>query len=73
MTIDDSNVTTNSRWNPAHDIRQTISQMDDYQKEQCLIKIQARTTLLEQPHDPKILKYVTTLLKGKEPKKGISK
>ena len=71
--LDDTNCTTNYQHHLAHDIRRTISTMDQHQKEQCLTKIQARATLLGQPHDPEILKYVTTLLEGKEPRKGISK
>ena len=71
--IDDTNCTPNYRWNLAHDIRRTISQMDQYQKEQCLTKIQAQVTMLEQPPNPEILRYVTTLLNGREPRKGLSR
>jgi len=71
--IDDTNCTTNYQHHLAHDIRRAISTMDQHQKDQCLAKMQAHATLLEQPHDPEVLKYVTTLLNGKKPRKGISK
>lgn len=70
--FDDTNRTTNSRWHLAHNIRQTVSQMGQHQKEQCLVRIQTELLQAKTP-DPKILKYVTTLLNGKEPKKGIGK
>ena len=70
--IDDTNCTPNYRRNLAHDIRRAISQMDQYQKEQCLTKIRVQAILCGQPHDPDILKYVTTLLNDKEPRNGIS-
>ena len=71
--IDDTNCTSNYKWNLAHDIRRTISNMSEEEKTHCLRNIQAQATLLERPHDPEVLKYVTTLLNGKEPRNGISK
>ena len=71
--LDDTNCTTDYHRSLGRDIRKTILSMDQHQKEQCLTKIQAQVTLLKRSHNPDILKYVTTLLSGKEPRKGISK
>jgi len=72
MIIDDTNCTVNSRWHLAHNIRQTVSCMDEIDREQALVRIQAELLTNKDP-DPNVLKYVTTLLKGSKPRNGISK
>jgi len=72
MIIDDTNCTVNSRWHLAHDIRQTISNMDEFDREKTLVRIQAEL-LDSKTANPDVLKYVTTLLNGKAPRVGISK
>jgi len=70
--IDDTNCTPNFKRHLAHNLRQDVSSMSEVDKAQCLASIQAHVTLLNLPHDPKILQYVTTLLKDKRPRNGIS-
>ena len=70
--IDDANCTPNYRWNLAHTVRQAVPTMDEYQKQQALLRIQSEP-LKDNTPDPNILEYVTTLLNGKKPRKGISK
>lgn len=71
--IDYTNCTVNSRWHQAHQIRQTIEGMAPEDREKALIRIQAEMTLNGKTPDQDVLNYVTTLLNGKEPRKGISR
>lgn len=70
--IDYSNCTVNSKWHTAHNIRQTIEKMDEHDREHALVRIQAELLNNDNP-DPEVLDYVTTLLKGKAPRRGISR
>ena len=72
MKLINPNGTVNSRRHLAHDIRQTVTKMSEQERTHCLEAIQARAVLLEQQPNNELCQYITFLLNGKEPRKGIS-
>ena len=74
--IDDTNCTPNYRWNLAHNIRQTISQMDDVRKHQLLDTIRLQCIcheLLEQNYNLEVCNYIKSLLNSKRPVHSIAR
>ncbi len=71
--IDDTNCTSNYKRYLAHNIRQTIDNMSEHDKQLALESIQAETAFGNTPADTQTLQYVTSLLNGKQPPKGLAR